>query len=41
MSFLLEKELQSIIARGENLTVEFKSWVKTSSHKERVSLAVK
>lgn len=34
------KELEKIIKSGESLTVEFKSWIKTASKKESVTLAV-
>lgn len=33
-------ELEEIIKKGESLTVEFKSWIKASSMRERISLAV-
>jgi ATP-dependent DNA helicase RecG len=35
-----KRELKDIIQQGENLTVEFKSWVRTHSMKERINLAV-
>lgn len=33
-------EFEQILLKGENLTVEFKSWVHTKDMKERISLAV-
>ena len=33
-------ELEQILSKGENLTVEFKSWVHVKDMKERISLAV-
>lgn len=33
-------EFEQILSKGENLTVEFKSWVHTKDMKERISLAV-
>lgn len=38
---MTELELNKIIAHGENVTTEFKSWVKVSGMKERINLAVK
>lgn len=35
-----EKSIKDIIARGETRTVEFKSWVKADSMKERINLVV-
>ena len=35
-----EQELKKIIENGETVTVEFKSWIKASSMKERINLAV-
>lgn len=35
-----EKHLREIILHGESSTVEFKSWIKSKSNKERVNLAV-
>ncbi len=34
------EELEQVIAEGESLTVEFKSWQKANNHKERIKLAV-
>ena len=35
-----EKDLKEIILHGESSSVEFKSWIKSKSNKERVNLAV-
>ncbi len=35
-----EQTINQIIAQGETITVEFKSWVNTSSMKERINLVV-
>lgn len=35
-----EQTLKEIIAQGETTTVEFKSWIKTNSIKERINLVV-
>ena len=33
-------EFEQILLRGENLTVEFKSWIRAKDMRERISLAV-
>lgn len=35
-----EQSLNEIITKGETTTVEFKSWIKADSMKERINLAV-
>jgi len=35
-----EQSLKKIIAQGETITVEFKSWIKADSIKERINLVV-
>lgn len=35
-----EQSLKNIIAQGETITVEFKSWIKAESMKERINLVV-
>lgn len=35
-----EQSLKNIIAQGETITVEFKSWIKADSMKERINLVV-
>ena len=40
MIYLTSAEFEQILSKGENLTVEFKSWVHTKDMKERISLAV-
>lgn len=40
MIYLTSAEFEQILSKGENLTVEFKSWVHAKDMKERISLAV-
>lgn len=35
-----EQSINDIITKGETATVEFKSWIKADSMKERINLAV-
>ena len=35
-----EQSLKNIIAQGETITVEFKSWIKANSMKDRINLVV-
>ena len=35
-----EQSLKNIIAQGETITIEFKSWIKANSMKDRINLVV-